>query len=71
MGKRRRFNLTGNADEVLVIPGRQDVSKDTELFAFAVPTKAAPVRICRRDRVSRAQTLIDRQVLGLQQRTSG
>ena len=62
MGKEKgRFNLTGNADEVLVIPSRKDVSKEAGLFAFAVPTKAAPVRICRRDRVSRAQTLIDQR----------
>ncbi len=60
MGEEQRcFDLPRNTDQVLVVPCRQDITEDAWLLALTVPTKAAPIRIRRRDRVTRAEALIN------------
>ena len=72
MGEEQRcFDLPRNTDQVLVVPCRQDITKDARLLVLTLPTKAAPVRICRRDRVTRAEALIDQRVFRQQHKGLG
>ena len=47
--EQRRLYLPGNADQVLVVPGGQHVTKDAWLRTLAIPAEPAAIRIGWRD----------------------